>query len=188
MNNFTTDIDNCIAVLQNGGNILYPTDTIWGIGCDATNYNAVNKIITLKQRQANKSFVVLVSSLEELQQYITNFDEKIIDYLQQQTKPTTVIYSNAINLAKNVLAQNGSVAIRICKDDFCKTLIQQLKKPIVSTSANISNEPSPDNFLSISKEVINKVDYVVKHRQNETTIATPSTIIQWIKGNVVILR
>ncbi|MBX2932562.1 MAG: threonylcarbamoyl-AMP synthase [Chitinophagaceae bacterium] len=188
MTDFNTDIEACLHVLHNEGTILYPTDTIWGIGCDATSNIAVEKIIQLKQRPAHKSFVVLVSNEKELMQYVATLDLEIFNYLDKQTKPTTVIYPHAIGLADNVLAADGSVAIRICKDEFCKTLIKRFRKPIVSTSANISNELSPINFYSIHQSIKDGVDYVVQHRQNDNTQATPSSIIQWVNGQVNIIR
>jgi L-threonylcarbamoyladenylate synthase len=186
---FVEDIEACLKVLKEGGIILYPTDTIWGIGCDATNAAAVEKIIFLKQRPEDKSFVVLVASEREVLKYVASLDLAVFDYLQQTTKPTTVVYENAIGLAENVLAADGSVAIRICKDEFCKHLIKRFGKPIVSTSANISSQPSPGNFDKISLEVRQGVDYVVKHRQYEgDKISTPSSIIKWIKDKAVVLR
>ncbi len=188
MNNFASDIEQSLEVLHAGGVILYPTDTIWGIGCDATNETGVERIINLKQRPANKSFVVLVASEREVMQYVAAVDLAVFDYLEKQTKPTTVIYEGAIGLAGNVLAADGSVAIRICKDEFCRTLIKRFRKPIVSTSANISNEPSPTIFTDIHPIIKSGVDYVVKHRQNETTNAQPSSIIKWANGEAEVLR
>ena len=186
--NFTKDIEQALDVLHVGGIMLYPTDTIWGIGCDATNEAAVEKIIHLKQRPAHKSFVVLVASEREVMQYVAAVDLAVFDYLEKQTKPTTVIYQGAIGLADNVLAADGSVAIRICKDEFCRTLIKRFRKPIVSTSANISNEPSPAIFAAIHPLVKQGVDYVVQHRQNEVANAQPSSIIKWTDGQVEVLR
>lgn len=186
--NFDNDIEACLSILHSGGVILYPTDTIWGLGCDATNEQAVEKIIQLKKRTTHKSFVVLVSDEKELMQYVATLDLEIFNYLDKQQKPTTVIYSHAIGLAENVLANDGSVAIRICKDEFCKTLIKRFRKPIVSTSANISNEPSPKNFSTIPSIIKKTVDYVVMHRQNEQTETQPSSIIKWINGEAEVIR
>ena len=186
--NFDNDIEACLSILHSGGVILYPTDTIWGLGCDATNEQAVEKIIQLKKRAAHKSFVVLVSDEKELMQYVATLDLEIFNYLDKQQKPTTVIYPHAIGLAENVLANDGSVAIRICKDEFCKTLIKRFRKPIVSTSANISNEPSPKNFSTIPSIIKKTVDYVVMHRQNEQTETQPSSIIKWINGEAEVIR
>ena len=188
MTTFSHDIEQCLKVLHAGGIILYPTDTIWGIGCDATNAAAVEKIINVKQRPAAKSFVVLVASEREILQYIAAPDLAVFDYLEKVQKPTTVIYENALGLAENILADDGSVAIRICNDEFCKHLIKRFRKPIVSTSANISGTHSPINFGSINKIVVESVDYVVQYRQEEIAEGVASSIIQWKNGKVVIIR
>ncbi len=188
MIDFTNDITQSLQVLQNGGVILYPTDTIWGLGCDATNENAVEKIINLKNRPSTKSFVVLVADERQLMQYVAALDLAVFDFLDTQINPTTVVYNNAIGLAENLLAANGSVAIRICKDDFCKNLIKRFRKPIVSTSANLSGEPSPSLFKEVSNQIRCGVDYVVLHRQNDETQAQPSSIIKWSNGLVEKIR
>jgi L-threonylcarbamoyladenylate synthase len=188
MTDFSNDIEQCLKVLHEGGIILYPTDTIWGIGCDATNEQAVEKIIALKQRPATKSFVVLVASEREVLQYTASPDLAVFDYLDKTTKPTTVIYEHALGLAENVLADDGSVAMRICSDEFCRHLIKRFRKPIVSTSANISGEPSPQNFAAINKLVVDGVDYVVKYKQDDLSKAKASSIIQWKNGEVVVIR
>lgn len=188
MTSFDNDIERCLAVLQNGGIILYPTDTIWGIGCDATNEEAVEKIIALKQRPDNKSFVVLVAEERDIIKHTASPDLALFDYLKKMLKPTTVVYPNAIGLAENVLSANGSVAIRICNEPFCRHLIKRFRKPIVSTSANISGEPSPLNFSSINKVIVDGVDYVVKYRQDDDTISSPSAIIKWENANVIVIR
>ena len=186
--NFENDILQCLKVLNNGGTILYPTDTIWGIGCDATNADAVEKIIALKQRPAQKSFVVLVADEREIIKYVASPDLAVFDYLDKTQKPTTVIYEHALGLAENVLADNGSVAIRICMDEFCKHLIKRFRKPIVSTSANISGESAPAFFKEISKMIIKGADYVVQYRQDDVSKAAPSSIIKWVNGKVVTIR
>ncbi|HRI21118.1 MAG TPA: L-threonylcarbamoyladenylate synthase [Panacibacter sp.] len=188
MTDFSNDIENCLEILHQGGIILYPTDTIWGIGCDATNEKAVEKIIELKQRPALKSFVVLVASERDVLQYTASPDLAVFDYLEQSEKPVTVIYNHALGLAENVLAEDGSVAMRICKDEFCKHLIKRFRKPIVSTSANISGEPPPALFSEIKHAIINEVDYAVKHRQDDIIKAAPSSIIRWTDGSVVVIR
>src|SRR6266536_2476631 len=184
MTDFSNDIEQCLKVLKEGGTILYPTDTIWGIGCDATNVLAVEKIIALKQRSAEKSFVVLVASEKDVLQYIAAPDLAVFDYLEKTEKPTTVIYEHALGLAENVTAEDGSVAIRICRDEFCRHLIKRFRKPIVSTSANLSDEPSPASFKKINDTIIRSVDYVVKYRQDDIAKAVPSSIIKWINGRV----
>ena len=188
MRYFENDIEHCLTVLKRGGTILYPTDTIWGIGCDATDALAVEKIIALKKRPQQKSFVVLVADEREILKYVASPDLAVFDYLEQTKKPTTAIYENALGLAENVLAQDGSIAIRICKDEFCKHLIKRFRKPVVSTSANISGEPPASFFKEISDSIINGVDYVVKYRQNEISNAVPSSIIKWEQGRVVVIR
>ena len=156
------EINQAIKVLQAGGVILYPSDTIWGLGCDATNYNAVSKIFEIKKRSSNKALISLVADKKE-QEMITG--KKI--NIKIDTHPTTVIYPKAINLAKNLLAKNGSAAIRIVKDDFCIKLIKQFGKPIVSTSANLSGKVNPKKFNDICDEIKNNVDYIVNLRINE---------------------
>jgi len=185
---FEKDIEQCLGVLKSSGTILYPTDTIWGIGCDATNIEAVEKIIALKQRSFQKSFVVLVADERDILRYVAAPDLAVFDYLDQTKKATTVIYENALGLAENVLSDDGSVAIRICKDEFCKHLIKRFRRPIVSTSANISGAPAPASFKEINESIIIGVDYVVKYRQNDVSKNVPSSIIKWENGQVVVLR
>jgi len=181
MSNFLSDIENCLTVLKNGGIILYPTDTIWGIGCDATNAEAVAKIYALKKRAEEKSMIVLLANEKEIIRYITQPDFTIFDYLKDVKKPTTVIYDGAIGLAENVVNIDGTVAIRITKDEFCNHLIKRFKKPIVSTSANLSGSASPLIFPDISPDIKNGVDYIVQHRQDDLLAASPSAIIRWNK-------
>lgn len=185
---FINDAEKALKVLDDGGIILYPTDTIWGIGCDATNAIAVEKIIALKERPAHKSFVVLVASEKDILHYTAAPDFAVFDYLQTTKKPTTVIYDHALGLAENVCADDGSVAIRICKDEFCSYLIKRFRKPIVSTSANISHDPSPENFPHISEKIKRGVDYIVQHKQDDFTSSTASAIIRWVNGNPQIIR
>lgn len=186
---FSHDIDHCLKVLQGGGLILYPTDTIWGIGCDATNATAVNRIFNLKQRPDSKSMIILLADEKELMQYVANIDLAIFDYLDKVKKPTTVIYEGALGLADNVISADGSVAIRIVKDTFCKHVIKRFRKPIVSTSANISGDPSPASFSDVMPAIWQGVDYVVQHRQNDTAAHTASSIIKWNKdGSVTVIR
>jgi L-threonylcarbamoyladenylate synthase len=187
--NIEKDITNCITTLKSGGIILYPTDTIWGIGCDATNEEAVAKIYALKNRSNKKSMIILLADVKELHNYIDNLNEQIFEYLSTVTKPTTIIYSHAKGLAKNCINEDGSIAIRIVQDEFCQQLIRQFGKPIVSTSANIATEKSPINFLEIDAKIKNGVDYIVQHRQNDLSSSTPSSIIKWNNdGNITIIR
>ena len=187
--NFESDILNCLKVLRAGGVILYPTDTIWGLGCDATNENAVGKIYELKERPAEKSMIVLMADERQLLQHVANPDLAVFDWLKKNPGPTTVIYDGAIGLAENLVADDGSVGIRICSDSFCKQLIKRFGKPIVSTSANISGQSSPGNFVDISNEIKTSVDYVVQYRQQDNSITKPSSIIKWKSdGSVEIIR
>ena len=188
METFENDIESCIKTLNEGGLILYPTDTIWGIGCDATNASAVQKVFSLKGRAETKALIVLLADERELLKYVAAVDLQIFDYLEVQTKPTTVIYEGALGLADNLIAADGSVAIRICKDDFCKHLIKRFRKPIVSTSANLSGEKSPASFSDISSAIKSGVDYTVNWRSNENKPASASSIIKWDNGNVTIIR
>ena len=185
---YINDVENALTILQQGGTILYPTDTVWGIGCDATNETAVQKIIELKQRPQQKSFVVLVASEKDILQYTASPDLAVFEYLKTTTKPTTVIYEHALALAENVCNADGSVAIRICNDDFCRTLIRRFRKPIVSTSANISNLQTPKIFMEIDAKIMQGVDYVVQYRQDETKPAEASSIIKWKNGKPEIIR
>jgi L-threonylcarbamoyladenylate synthase len=185
---FEKDIEACVKTLNEGGLILYPTDTIWGIGCDATNPIAVQKVFDLKGRAENKALIVLLADEKDLLKYVAAIDLQIFDYLETRTKPTTVIYNGALGLADNLIADDGSVGIRICKDDFCKHLIKRFRKPIVSTSANISGEKSPAQFSDISSVIKTGVDYQVNWRSNENKPASASSIIKWENGNVTIIR
>ncbi len=183
------DINKALEVLRNGGIILYPTDTIWGIGCDATNEEAVRKIYQLKNRDDSKSMLVLLDNEAKLNSYVTQVPELAWDLIDFATKPTTIIYPNAKNLAPNLLAEDKSVGIRITKESFSNTLCQRFKKPIVSTSANVSGEKSPSYFEMISDEIKKGVDYIVQYRQEETSNPSPSSIIKLeVDGEIKILR
>lgn len=186
---FQTDIEQCLSVLNRGGLILYPTDTIWGIGCDATNEQAVEKIYTIKKRPANKSMIILLAEERDILQYVANPDLRVFDYLQTTQKPTTVIYDTAIGLAPNLIHDDGTVAIRLVQDPFCRHLVKRLRKPLVSTSANISGEPSPQKFKDIPDHIKQSVDYVVQYRQDDDTPVQPSAIIKWNKnGTATVIR
>lgn len=188
MVNFETDIEKCLQVLKNGGLILYPTDTVWGIGCDATNEKAVERVYALKKRPDEKAMIVLMADEREVLQYVASPDLQVFDYLQETKKPTTVIYGGAIGLADNLVAQDGSIAIRICNEEFCRHLIKRFRKPVVSTSANISGKPTAKIFTDIEDEIKDGVDYVVNYRQDDKTIAAPSSVIKWDNGKVEVLR
>lgn len=185
---FETDIEKCLQVLKNGGLILYPTDTVWGIGCDATNEKAVERVYALKKRPDEKAMIVLMADEREVLQYVASPDLQVFDYLQETKKPTTVIYHGAIGLADNLVAQDGSIAIRICNEEFCRHLIKRFRKPVVSTSANISGKPTAKIFTDIEDEIKDGVDYVVNYRQDDKTIAAPSSVIKWDNGKLEVLR
>lgn len=185
---FIPAVEKSLAVLQAGGIILYPTDTVWGIGCDATNAAAVQKIYQLKKRSEEKSMIVLLADERDLLQYVASPDLAVFDYLASVTKPTTVIYDGAIGLADNLVGKDGSIAIRIVQELFCKHLIKRLRKPLVSTSANISGEPSPRIFAEIPEAIKQQVDYVVNYRQNDMAIASPSAVVRWERGAVTVIR
>lgn len=171
--------------MREGGVILYPTDTIWGIGCDATNEDAVCRVYEIKQRQDSKAMLVLVDSSVKVDFYVRDVPEVAWDLIDLADKPLTIIYSGARNLAANLLAEDGSVGIRVTNEDFSKRLCQQFRKAIVSTSANISGQPSPKNFSEISEEVKSAVDYIVGYRQEEISNPKPSSIIKLDKGGVI---
>lgn len=168
--------------------LLYPTDTVWGIGCDATNENAVKKIYQLKQRDDSKALVCLVKDVDMLSQYVERIPDMALNYLKQTDSPTTIIYPKAKNLAQNLIAEDKSIAIRICQTKFCQRLLNDFGKPIVSTSANISGHPTPKNFKDIQQEILSGVDYVVNlHDQKSDT--TPSRIIKFDElGQVQVIR
>lgn len=176
---FNQEVEAALTVLKKGGILLYPTDTIWGIGCNAVNAEAIEKIYRLKQREDSKSLIILVADEKDILHYVAAPDLAVFDFMEQQSRPTTIIFENAIGLPNNLIAEDGSIAIRIVRDEFCRHLVKRLQKPIVSTSANISGQPSPQNFAAVSKEIKNGVDHVVKWRQEETTPAQPSQIIKW---------
>ena len=186
---FEDDILHCLEILRQGGIILYPTDTIWGIGCDANNAEAVKKIFLLKKRPETRSMIVLLADPRDINRYVSNPQPYIAQYLEKTTRPTTVIYEGALFLAENLISEDGSVAIRIVREDFCRHLIKRFKRPLVSTSANISGQESPLNFAGIANEIIQGVDYVVKYRQREDVPAKASTLIRFTQsGEPVILR
>ena len=173
--------------LVTGGTILYPTDTVWGLGCDATNKQAVHKIFKLKKREESKSLVVLVSSLDMLKDYVSNIPDKAIQIIHTSTKPTTIIYHQPKGLAFNTIAVDHTVAIRIPKHEFCIQLINQFGKPIVSTSANISGSPTPSDFSEISQAILEGVDYVVNLERDKITDKS-STILKLIGDEIKVIR
>ncbi len=186
--NFEKDIEQCLQALRTGGLILYPTDTIWGIGCDATNAEAVEKVYKLKKRSDEKAMIVLVAAEKDVLNHVAAPDLRVFDYLQQTKKPTTVIYEGAIGFADNLVGKDGSIAIRICHETFCRQLIKRFRKPVVSTSANISGQPFAKNFAAIDDDIKRRVDYIVSYRQDDNNITEPSSLIKWNKGVVEVLR
>lgn len=185
------NFDSVIETLDSGGIILFPTDTIWGIGCDATDPVAVEKIFALKNRPRHKPFILLVSSIEMLQNYVEHLHPRLETLLLYHQRPLTIIYDKAKNLPSNAHADGGSVGIRLVQDDFCKQLIENFGKPLVGTSANISDEPFPNHFGEISSAVIQGVDFVVRHRQGEKNMGAPSVIARMtdpLKGELEFLR
>ncbi len=172
------EINKALEILKQGGLILYPTDTVWGIGCDATNQEAVAKVYALKQREDSKSLIILLDTDNKLQSYVSEIPDVAYDLIEYSEKPLTIIYSGAKNLAANLINEDGSIGIRIPKHDFCQQLIQRFRKPIVSTSANISQEPTPYNFAEISDEILEGVDYVVDLEQTSSEKKQSSTIMK----------
>jgi L-threonylcarbamoyladenylate synthase len=186
---FEEDIKGAIETLRSGGTILYPTDTIWGIGCDATDPEAVRKLYELKKRTESKSLIVLVADFKDILKYVSHPDPAIFDFLDKLQNPTTVIYEGAVGLASNLVAEDGSVGMRVVRDQFCRHLIKRFRKPIVSSSANLSGAPSPGNFKEISQEVKMGVDYVVSYRQEERAQHLASTVVKLNRdGTVTTIR
>jgi len=186
---FADDIVKAVEVLRSGGIILYPTDTIWGIGCDATNPAAVSRIYEIKQRQDTKSMLILMENPNLLNSYISEVPEIAWELIDVADTPLTIIYPGAKNLAANLLAQDGSVGIRITNEAFTQQLIQRFRKPVVSTSANISGQKAPQNFVEISDEIKKSVDFIVSFRQDDLTRSNPSGIIKLgVGGQIEVIR
>ncbi len=184
----TTEINNCIEELKNGNLILYPTDTVWGIGCDATNEEAVTKVYQLKNREDSKALICLVANQAMLERYVEKVPDVAYDIIDLANKPTTIVFDNPKGLAKNLIAPDNTIAIRVASDKFCQYLINKFGKPIVSTSANISGNPSPKKFSVITNEILTGVDYVVNlHQEKENS--SPSSIIKLSNdGTVKVIR
>ncbi|MGL5261476.1 MAG: L-threonylcarbamoyladenylate synthase [Bacteroides sp.] len=172
------DIKKACQVLYEGGVILYPTDTVWGIGCDATNPEAVRRVYEIKKRQDTKALLVLVDSSVKVDFYVRDVPEVAWDLIDLADKPLTIIYDQARNLAPNLIAEDGSIGIRVTNEDFSRRLCQRFRKAIVSTSANISGEPTPSNFSEISEELKSQVDYIVAYRQDDLSRPKPSSILK----------
>ncbi|MCK0180120.1 L-threonylcarbamoyladenylate synthase [Flavobacteriaceae bacterium S0862] len=182
------EVNKALQVLNQGGIIVYPTDTIWGIGCDATNHYAIKRIYELKQREESKSMICLVSDFNMLNQYVENVPEVAYDILKYANKPTTIIYDKPLHVAENIVADDNTLAIRLVNHAFCNELIKKFKKPIVSTSANISNEPSPKSYSEISQEILKGVDYVVNLHREKKSIKASSIIKLSEDGTVKVIR
>ncbi len=186
---FNEDIKAACEVMQKGGVILYPTDTVWGIGCDATNEEAVKRVYEIKRRQDSKALLVLVDSQVKVDFYAKDVPQVAWDLIEMTTKPLTIIYDQGRNLAENLLAEDGSVGIRVTSEPFSKQLCFRFRKAIVSTSANISGEKGAANFSEISQEIIDAVDYVVKYRQDDKSQPKPSSIIKLgNQGQIKVIR
>jgi L-threonylcarbamoyladenylate synthase len=179
-----TEIKKALEVLRSGGIILYPTDTVWGIGCDATNESAVKRVFEIKKRTDTKAMLVLIDSAAKLQGYVDEIPDMAWDLIEMTEKPLTIIYPQAKNLAFNLIAEDKSIGIRVTNEPFSKTLCEQFRKPIVSTSANVSGEPTPRNFSQISEKIKSAVDYVVNFCQDDKSEPKPSSIIKLAKGNL----
>lgn len=176
------EVNKCLEILRAGGLILYPTDTIWGIGCDATNDEAVSRIFTLKGRQDSKSLITLLDSPAKLPSYVADVPDIAYDLIEYAEKPLTIIYSNAKNVSKKAIASDGSLGIRIVKHEFCTALIERFKKPIISTSANLSGAPSPQTFTDIAVEIREGVDYIANWERDSSEKSQPSTIMKLEPG------
>lgn len=186
---YTDDINQAVQTLRNGGIILYPTDTVWGIGCDATNAQAVEKVYALKQRAESKSMIVLFDNVARASIYVDNVPDVALDMMELSDKPLTVILEGAKRVAANLVAADGTLAMRITNEKFSNELCARFRKPIVSTSANISGEPTPSIFSEIKPEIVNGVDYAVTYRRTDTAKRKPSSIVQLMNdGRVKIIR
>ncbi len=182
---FEEDLKNSLNVLKNGGVILYPTDTVWGLGCDATNSRAVENIFAIKSRSDNKSLIVLVDGESMMERYVREVPEIVYELIEVSDTPLTIIYPFGKNLASGVCSDDGSVGIRICRDEFCSELISKFRKPVVSTSANISGNPAPSVYDEVDFRIIDASDYVVKHRQDDRQKRPVSPVIKVEKNGVI---
>jgi L-threonylcarbamoyladenylate synthase len=189
MQTLDEEVKKTCEVLNRGGVVLYPTDTVWGIGCDATNGAAVARVYAIKRRTDSRAMIVLLDTAAKLNSYVPDFPEIALDLIECSEKPLTIVYPGARNLAPGLLAADGSIGIRITGDAFSRQLCRAFKKPVVATSANISGEACPRNFREISREILQAVDYVADCRRDDTTLARPSSIIRLDRdARVEILR
>ena len=182
------EVNESLTILKRGGLLLYPTDTVWGIGCDATNAEAVDKVYELKKRPESKALICLVSDLKMLRQYVEDIPEVAYNILKYADQPTTIVYDNPIRIAENLVAEDNTLGIRIVQDEFCQALIRKLGKPLVSTSANISGEPTPMRYPEISPAVLEGVDYVVNLQRKHKSTKSSTVIRLSSDGQVKILR
>ncbi|MDQ1297360.1 MAG: L-threonylcarbamoyladenylate synthase [Bacteroidota bacterium] len=183
--NYEEDLKNSLEALRKGGIILYPTDTVWGLGCDATNHSAVEQIFTIKSRSESKSLIILVDSEGMLERYVQDIPPIVYEITGVSDSPITIIYPEGKNLAPGVCSEDGSVGIRICREEFCSELIRRFRKPLISTSANISGKPFPAHFGEIDDDVIRSADYVVKYRQKDRQRHSVSPVIKFDKNGVL---
>ena len=189
MVDFENDIKKCVETLEAGGTILYPTDTVWGLGCNALDEAAVDKIFNLKQRPKEKSLIILLAEARDILKYVAAPPPDIIETVENFERPTTVIYDGALGFPGNAVSEDGSIAIRVTKDPFCKALINRFRKPLGATSANISGQSTPVFFDAIDNHIIENVDYVVKYRQDDKTTSQPSRLLRILDdGSFHILR
>lgn len=184
----TAEIQKTVEVLKSGNTIVYPTDTVWGIGCDATDENAVKSIYNIKKRADSKALICLVSDIAMLKDYVEDVPGKALEIIAKATRPTTIIYRNPIGIAPNLIAGDGSIAIRVARDIFCRELITAFGTPIVSTSANISGDPTPQSFKEISEAILKGVDYVVNLQHSKECGSSSSIIKIEEDGNVTVIR
>ncbi len=182
---FDEDLKNSINSLKNGGVIIYPTDTIWGLGCDATNQSAVERVFGIKSRSDNKSLIILVNGVAMLERYVREVPSTAYDLIEVSDTPLTIIYPEGRSLAPGVCSEDGSVGIRICHDDFCSELITRFRRPLVSTSANRSGKPFPGCYSEIDRDLLKEADYIVKYRQEDRRKNSPSPVIKIDKKGVI---
>ena len=189
LSEYREDISKAVEVMNKGGVVLYPTDTIWGIGCDATNEEAVKRVFEIKRRNDAKALITLIDSEAKLEAYVSEVPEVAWQLIEVAERPLTIIYDGARNIAPNLLAEDGSVGIRITREEFSRNLCMRMRRPVVSTSANISGEPSPKNFSDISPEILAAVDYVCTSRREESQNPPASNIIKLgVGGEVKVIR
>ena len=189
MVDFENDIKACVQAVQQGGVILYPTDTVWGLGCDALDEAAVDKVFAIKQRPKEKSMIILLADARDILQFVAAPPPDIISIVENFERPTTVIYENALGFPANVVNADGSIAIRVTTDPFCKALIKRLRRPIVSTSANISGQPTPAIFSKVDPAIVTQVDYTVQYRRDDESVTPPSRLVKMDdEGKLEVLR